>query len=272
MQSCLPVINSGPLIDNKMMDLSAGAPESQEPLSNQDTAFETSEAYLSSAETRQKDDLFPGRKRKHYSSEDEQVGDRRVKIPFDDGDDGDDDDHDDGDLHYTQSNSGRPKKPRLGHNQTAFDRSQLLPMEIWHYVFSFLDPKTLGVLLRANKTFHGFLTNKDRDPSDSSSVNGVLRPVSSNSIWSSARKLFHPGMPRPLVNMSELDMWRLIGATTCEACGKNDSANPSHSSSSAWERGPGNNGVRIFWPFGIRTCSQCFLTLTKKVRHRLSRT
>ncbi|OKL58509.1 hypothetical protein UA08_06267 [Talaromyces atroroseus] len=255
-----------------MMDHSAGAPASQEPLSNQDTAVKTSESYLSSAETRQEDGLFPGRKRKHYSSEEQQVGNRRVMIPVRGGNDdddggggGDDDDNDDiADLHYTQSSPGRAKKPRLGHDKPASDRSQLLPMEIWHYIFSFLDPKALGVLLRVSRTFHGFLT-KDRDPLDSSaSAKGVLKPVSSNFIWSSARKLFHPGMPRPLANMTELDMWRLIRATNCEVCGKNDSSPPSPTSSSAWERGPGINGVRIFWPFGIRACCQCFLTLTKK--------
>lgn len=240
----------------------------------QDTAIETRESCLNSIDVTQENTILnsasvPGRKRKQYpSGQEDFVDDSRSKEDSLDTDR-------DGDLHYVPSNSARPKRPRLENNLNASDRS-LLPMEIWHHIFSFLDPKNLGVLLRVNRTFHSFLTSKEHDPLDassfsSSSAHGVLKAVSPNAIWSYARKTFCPGMPRPLASMTEVDMWRLICTVSCEYCGKRDSAiHPSATSSPAWERGPGINGVRIFWPFGIRTCSQCFRKETKKVRQSIS--
>lgn len=243
-----------------IMDHSTGAPTSEEPFSEQDAAIEATQPLLDSVDTRQTDNLFPGRKRKHHLSEDDQVDDQCPELPLSVH-------HDDahGEQQSAQRSSEHTKRPRLGHSTIPLDRSQL-PMEIWHHIFSFLDPKTLGILLRVDRAFHSFLTSKDHDPLGSSSVDGILRPVSSSSIWSSSRKLFHPGMPRPLANMTELDMWKLIGTTSCEACGKNNLTNPTPTAPSTLEKGPGFDGVRIFWPFAIRTCLQCFLKYTKKVR------
>lgn len=201
----------------------------------------------------------PGRKRKQSSSQGDHLGDSSSAEPSSKDNPG----H----IHIGHDNSGRTKKPRLDNDGTASKRS-LLPMEIWHYIFSFLDPKSLGALLRVNKAFYSFLASKQPGPADnSSSAHGILKPLVANSIWSSARKSFYSGMPRPLANMTELDMWKLIGTIACQYCGKNGLSNQLPATNvSPWERGPGTNGVRIFWPFGIRTCSQCLLEHTKKVR------
>ncbi|EED15957.1 conserved hypothetical protein [Talaromyces stipitatus ATCC 10500] len=231
-----------------------------ESLSHQDndTVFMTSEAQSDSAKLMKKEGisdgnptgLVLGRKRKEYPSEGDDVGDDRSEQPP---------------RSVGQDGSGRTKKPKLEYGNPASHRLPL-PMEIWQYIFLFLDPKTLGSFLRVNKNFYSFLTSKAGGQTENSaSTQGILKPMSANSIWSSVRKSFYPGMPRPLANMTELDMWRLIGTTVCQDCGKNDQNNELPTANlPPWEKGPGTNGVRIFWPFGIRTCSKCFLERTKK--------
>lgn len=240
-----------------------------ESLSHQDndTIIQTKASCIDSTESMQNDahphdDLTepdPGRKRKHRPS----TGDYIVDNPSDEPSSKE---PPNGYIHIGYDDPGRIKKPRLDHDVTASDKS-LLPMEIWHYIFSYLDPKTLGTLLRVKKTFHSFLVSKQTVPTGNSpSTHGILKPLSANFIWASARKSYYSGMPRPLANMTELDMWQLIGLSTCQSCGKNDLTNQLPTTHvSSWERGPGINGVRIFWPFGIRTCSKCFLEWTKKV-------
>lgn len=165
---------------------------------------------------------------------------------------------------------GSPNKRRKTDN-TYPDANRLLslpadmsklPMEVWHHVFTFLPPVTLGMLLRVNKTFHFHLAPRDMEFLNRSAVYGLLKPLSSNSIWSASRKAFHPGIPRPLADMTELEMWKLIGGTSCQFCGK--SVSGSLSESLPWESGPGANGVRIIWPFGVRTCGACLILRTEK--------
>jgi hypothetical protein len=241
-----------------------------ESLSHQDndTINQTKMPCLDSAESRQ-DEGHPhddstepvvGRKRKQYPSTGDYIDDNPSDGPSSK-------ETPDGYTHTGYDNPGRIKKARLDDDKSASDKS-LLPMEIWHYIFSFLDPKSLGALLRVKKAFHSFLVSRQVGPAEnSSSGHGILKPLSANFIWASARKSYFSGMPRPLANMTELDMWKLIGTTTCQYCGKNDLTNQLPATNvPPWERGPGTNGVRIFWPFGIRTCSKCFLEHTKKVR------
>ncbi|KAI7972276.1 hypothetical protein EIK77_003700 [Talaromyces pinophilus] len=241
-----------------------------ESLSHQDndTINQTKMPCLDSAESRQ-DEGHPhddstepvvGRKRKQYPSTGDYIDDNPSDGPSSK-------ETPDGYTHTGYDNPGRIKKAKLDDDKSASDKS-LLPMEIWHYIFSFLDPKSLGALLRVKKAFHSFLVSRQVGPAEnSSSGHGILKPLSANFIWASARKSYFSGMPRPLANMTELDMWKLIGTTTCQYCGKNDLTNQLPATNvPPWERGPGTNGVRIFWPFGIRTCSKCFLEHTKKVR------
>lgn len=230
-----------------------------------DTIIQTKAPSIGSAESRQDDgrphddstEPVPGRKRKQYPS----TGAYTVDSPSDEPSK----ETPDGYIHIGYDNPGRIKKPRLDHDKTA--NKSPLPMEIWHCIFSYLDPRTLGALLRVNKTFHSFLASKQTGLTEnSSSAHGILKPLSADLIWASARKSYYSGMPRPLANMTELDMWKLIGTATCQTCGKNDPTNQLPTCQvPSWERGPGTNGVRIFWPFGIRTCSKCFLEHTKKV-------
>jgi hypothetical protein len=166
---------------------------------------------------------------------------------------------------------GSPNKRRKTDN-TYPDTNRLpadkkLPMEVWHHVFTFLPPVTLGMLLRVNKTFHFHLTPREMEFVDRSAVSGLLKPLSSNSIWSTSRKAFHPGIPRPLPDMTELEMWKLIGGASCQFCGKSGSVSPNESL--PWESGPSANGVRIIWPFGVRSCGACLLLRTEKVRMML---
>lgn len=205
-------------------------------------------------------EFVPGRKRKQSPSTGDNIDVYPSNEPFPKG-------NPDGYKFIDCDNLERIKRPRLDHDKANSDKS-LLPMEIWHHIFSILDPKTLGALLRVNKSFNSFLASGQTGPTEkSSSACGILRPVSADYIWASARKSCYPGMPRPLANMTELDMWKLIGATTCQSCGKKDlNTQLPATNVQPWERGPGTNGVRIFWPFRIRTCSKCFLEKTQKVR------
>lgn len=144
----------------------------------------------------------------------------------------------------------------------------LLPPEIWHHVFTFCPPKTLGNLLCVNKLFHVYL-----DPSSSihqsaspraspgKSAVGILKP---NGIWQASRQLFWPHMPAPLRSMTELESWRLACSTRCQACNKQD-ARDLQPPSDAWHPGPGMEGVSVIWPFAIRVCGPCLLRKSIKV-------
>lgn len=173
--------------------------------------------------------------------------------------------------------SGSSKRAKLDADQEAKagggdlapdgDRS-LLPPEIWHHVFTFCPPKTLGNLLLVNKLFHVYL-----DPSSSvrsasprlspgKSAVGVLKP---NSIWQASRRLFWSHMPAPLRSMTELESWRLACSTRCQACGKQDESEP-QLPPDPWHQGPGmEGGVSVIWPFAIRACGSCLLSKSVKV-------
>lgn len=149
------------------------------------------------------------------------------------------------------------------------DRS-LLPPEIWHHVFSFCPPKSLGKLLAVNKLFSRYL-----DPASSarrglpeSAARGVLRSMEPNTIWKYSRRLFWPHMPAPLRSKTELDMWRLSCSVTCQACGKVDVRGETGAPNSR-HPGPGSEGVKVIWAFGYRMCASCLLKASVKVRDAL---
>jgi hypothetical protein len=143
------------------------------------------------------------------------------------------------------------------------DKSKL-PTEVWHHIFSFLSPVSLGNLLRVNKMFNLYLTAREDELPEHPKTQGFLKRQPPHSIWSNCRKNFNPGMPRPLANMTELDMWRLVWGASCQFCGKNTSI-PRQCDSLPWEGGPGLHGVRIIWPFGIRSCVNCLMGRAQKV-------
>ncbi|ESZ95713.1 hypothetical protein SBOR_3933 [Sclerotinia borealis F-4128] len=133
----------------------------------------------------------------------------------------------------------------------------VLPAELWHHIFTFSPPRTLGNLLQVNKSFNTYL-----DPSSDSSIvpfskssTEVLKP---DAIWQASRRLFKPLMPAPLVGQTELDMWKMACSTSCQFCNKK---NPFIISvqSDQWHLGPGENGVIPIWSFAVKSCGHCLL-------------
>ena len=140
-----------------------------------------------------------------------------------------------------------------------------LPKEIWQYIFTFLAPPTLVRLLAVNRKFNTILSNVKPDLTNVSSIGGYFKTLDSDSIWSVSRRLFFANMPRPLASHSELTMWRLISGRTCQICRKKESQDPGSISNQPWTGGPGLDGVRIIWPFGVRSCGACLQSRMKKV-------
>lgn len=145
------------------------------------------------------------------------------------------------------------------------DPSHLAP-EVWHHIFTFCPPRSLGNLLAVNKRFNRFL-----DPAspfsgepESPSRHGLLRPMRPNAIWQASRRLFWPQMPAPLRSKSEVDMWRLACPATCQECGK-PPRQPPQSFPDPQHPGPGDDGVVTIWTFGCRLCAQCLVKVTYKV-------
>lgn len=144
-----------------------------------------------------------------------------------------------------------------------------LPPEVWQQVFSFVPCLFLGRLLRVNRAFNSLLDPSKALPQVQGVSKGHLRLQSQEHVWSVARRLFHPGMPRPLPSMSELDMWKLICVRSCQFCGRKPSSG-STLPPSPWSSGPGPEGVRIIWPFGVRSCGSCLSARLMKVSVRSS--
>ncbi|TGO43097.1 hypothetical protein BHYA_0003g00510 [Botrytis hyacinthi] len=140
--------------------------------------------------------------------------------------------------------------------QLHLNRS-VLPAEIWHHIFTFTAPKTLGNLLQVNKSFNKYL-----DPSSDSTIvplsKSSVQVLKPDAIWRASRRLFQPLMPVPLVGQTELDMWRLCCSNSCQFCSKKNSI-ANIVQSDQWHLGPGENGVIPIWPFAVRSCGICLL-------------
>ncbi|KAM5477155.1 hypothetical protein MauCBS54593_000426 [Microsporum audouinii] len=139
-------------------------------------------------------------------------------------------------------------------NTIPEDKSKL-PREIWQHIFTFLPPVSLGRVLQVNRSFKALLTTGQSELPSGRATPGSLKYVNPVHIWSTSRKSFHSGMPRPLSPLSEMDMWKLIRGTSCQFCNKAGST-PSPETS-PFESGPGENGVRIIWPLAVRSCGEC---------------
>lgn len=140
--------------------------------------------------------------------------------------------------------------------QLHVDRS-VLPAEIWHHIFTFTPPKTLGNLLQVNKSFNTYL-----DPSSDSSIvplsKSSVQVLNPDAIWRASRRAFKPLMPVPLVGETELDMWRISCSSSCQFCSKK-SPFTNVVRSDPWHLGPGENGVIPVWSFAVRSCGNCLL-------------
>lgn len=156
------------------------------------------------------------------------------------------------------SQSGKTQEGRLPQ-----DRSQL-PAEIWHYIFTFVPPRSLGLLLSVNRSFNASLNPCPSGRSISPLSRSVLSPVTPDAIWRASRRLFLPGMPSPLDGKSELDMFKLACSSSCQFCGKKRHPNPTPAAD-IWHPGPGENGVIPIWLFGVVTCGTCIQQRCTKV-------
>ncbi|EMC93455.1 hypothetical protein BAUCODRAFT_37134 [Baudoinia panamericana UAMH 10762] len=128
------------------------------------------------------------------------------------------------------------------------------PPEMWQQVFLRLSPAELGRCLRVSKEFNRILTQIKPQPAARKGMKKLLAN-DSETIWTEARKNAYPNMPRPLFGQPELWMFQLLGNRVCMFCRKEPVPAPS---STPFNTGPGMDGVRIIWPFGIRTCGQCW--------------
>jgi len=139
----------------------------------------------------------------------------------------------------------------------------LLPAEIWHHIFIFTPPRTLGLLMQVNKSFNAYLDpSSDKVPTPlSKSAVRLLKP---DTIWRASRRLFRPTMPVPLQGQSEIQMWRMACSKTCQFCGKKKQPN-NIAQMTQWHPGPGENGVIPIWSFAIRSCGPCLQQQSVKV-------
>ena len=145
-----------------------------------------------------------------------------------------------------------------------------LPVELWQHIFLYLPPAMLCRCLRVCRTFNNYLTQTKAVPvarKTSSKGQPRVRVLDSEAIWSNARKNFFSNMPRPLARCNELQMLQLIGGKTCQFCYSPPEPSPA---TSPFNSGPGPDGLRVFWPFGVRACGRCIESNTLKVGHRLS--
>ncbi|KAI0172346.1 hypothetical protein GGR52DRAFT_580911 [Hypoxylon sp. FL1284] len=153
------------------------------------------------------------------------------------------------------------KKVKIGKEDTPCrsDKS-LTPPEIWHRVFTFTPPGTLGKLLRVNKLFNAYLDplscyRRGSSPPILQTSAAALKP---DAIWQLSRRRFWPRMPAPLMLKTELDMWRLVCGKTCQFCGG------SNLISSRSPRAQRHERARHIWAFALRSCGPCLVERTVK--------
>jgi hypothetical protein len=144
------------------------------------------------------------------------------------------------------------------------DRSHL-PGELWQYIFTCLPPYSLGRLMCVNNTFHSLLSPNGTIPAPRPATPGRTSLMDQEHLWSLSRRAFFPGMPRPLFSQSELGIWKLIQGNGCQFCGKTNRSTIPPVSTSPWAAGPGNDYVRVIWPFAVRSCGDCLRARLQKV-------
>ncbi|MCJ1308839.1 hypothetical protein MMC25_002494 [Agyrium rufum] len=145
---------------------------------------------------------------------------------------------------------------------------QNLPTEMWQRVFCLVPPMSLGRLLRVNRLFNSILTPEDNPNAiENLSTTGISSGLTPQDIWLASRRKFCPGLPRSLPDLSELQMWRLLRGNDCQSCGERKHLYTVHGSANPWESGPGSDGVRVFWAFGIRSCGRCMRKTSEKEDH-----
>lgn len=148
--------------------------------------------------------------------------------------------------------------------ETTQDRASIqnisatdLPVEILQHIFSFVSPLSLGRLLLTCRMFNALLDPTKPLPPASTSPPSGLTLQSQNDVWTQVRRNIAADHPRPMDDMTELEMWRLIRGSSCEFCSKKTKTKVPLLATSPWNAGPGPEGVRAIWPFRRRTCGPC---------------
>jgi hypothetical protein len=156
--------------------------------------------------------------------------------------------------------STQPSAPTTHHaiRSSAVRRT---PPEIWQAIFCYLDPTTLKSVSQVNHPFRTYVLEAQEGPP--TAAHSIYPVKSAESIWANSRRQHYPHMPRPLSGWDEWEMWNLVTGQKCQFCGEGQRI-PSDGQN-IWEAGPGENGVRVIWPFGIRTCGKCLQEKVEKV-------
>lgn len=135
--------------------------------------------------------------------------------------------------------------------------------ECWQEIFSYLPPVMLARCLRLSRRFNGYLTRLTPSPPLPKRADSrVVRVRDSDSVWAEARKAYFPQLPKPLKQCNERTMIRLIGGRHCETCNKEPTGLPAQTPITQYTAGPGVNGVRVVFAFGVRVCGPCLGRLT----------
>lgn len=169
-----------------------------------------------------------------------------------------------GSLQESRTQDSVSKRPRRQETLTASLATSKppssvvtdLPPEILQHIFSYVHPIILGRLLSVCKLFNTLLNPVETLPSPSPGIRGVtLRKQ--NDIWTRSRNLHLQGYPRPMENMTEIEMWKLLRVRRCQFCRRKAKRTPSFLNTTSWNGGPGPDDVRTIWPFRIRSCGSC---------------
>jgi len=158
------------------------------------------------------------------------------------------------------ASSAADKKRRLDTNVSPSISTQLrncagLPPAVWQHIFSFCSLADFGRLIQVNRSFHSYLTDVSA-VSLSRTENNCLHLVPSEALWASARNAYNSNAPKPLVGLTEQQMWQLVWSKRCQFCNKLATTSPGKK---LWQQGPGEAGVCTVWPFTIRACGPCLM-------------
>jgi hypothetical protein len=163
------------------------------------------------------------------------------------------------------SESASFSRAHSGHEALPKRRTlQDLPEEILQHIFTFVHPVILGRLTCVNRYFRSLLDPSLPLPQGSSQVKR-LALQSQDALWATSRKRFLQGFPRPMDEMTELQMWRLVRGRSCQFCKRIFEAEAPSQSRLPWNAGPGLHSLRTIWPFRVRSCGRCLEDRVVKV-------
>ena len=140
-----------------------------------------------------------------------------------------------------------------------------LPAALWQHIFCYVPPILLGRMLCVNHAFNTYLTPGKSEEDPMRLPNSIIQPLKAENIWAVSRRRFYPGIPKPVHGLNELEMWKLLRGSSCQVCRKVKIDQSVAQIQDPWEPGPGNSGVRVVWPFGLRCCGSCLQENTEKV-------